>query len=117
MSEAEVKAADTRPVSAVSTAVGVSGLCGMVLAVIIARNFGHIGAALGFQGWPALADGPYSAIVALVFCGLPMVLWSLLVEKVHLRPSTGIDWSLKRPCRLRPAARLPCRRTVSASNP
>jgi hypothetical protein len=97
VSEAEVKAADPRPVSAVSTAVGVSGLCGMVLAVIIARNFGSIGAALGFPGWPALADGPYSAMVALVFCGLPMVLWSLFVDKVHLRSSTGIDWSLKRP--------------------
>lgn len=26
-----------------------------------------------------------------------MVLWSLLVDKVHTRPSTGIDWSLRRP--------------------
>jgi Isoprenylcysteine carboxyl methyltransferase (ICMT) family len=74
-----------------------SGLFGLALAIIIARNFGNIGAALGFPGWPALADGPYSALVALVFCGLPMVLWSLLVDKVHRRPSTGIDWSLKRP--------------------
>ena len=97
MKSRAVKTADPRPVSAVSTAVGVSGLVGLVLAVIIARNFGGIGAALGFPGWPALADGPYSAMVALVFCGLPMVLWSLLVDKVHLRPSTGIDWSLKRP--------------------
>jgi len=31
--------------------------------------------------------------------GLPMVAWSLLVDKVHLRPSTGIDWTLKRPLR------------------
>jgi hypothetical protein len=92
-----VKAADPRPVSAVSTAVGLSGLFGLVLAVIIARNFGSIGGALGFSDWPALADGPYSAMVSLVFCGLPMVLWSLLVDKVHRRPSTGIDWSLKRP--------------------
>jgi Isoprenylcysteine carboxyl methyltransferase (ICMT) family len=92
-----VNAADPRPASAVSTAVGVSGLFGLVLAVIIARNFGSIGAVLGFPGWPALADGPYSAMVALVFCGLPMVLWSLLVDKVHRRPSTGIDWGLKRP--------------------
>jgi protein-S-isoprenylcysteine O-methyltransferase Ste14 len=92
-----VKAADPRPVSAVSTAAGLSGLFGLVLAVIIARNFGSIGAALGFDGWPALADGPYSALVSLVFCGLPMVLWSLLADKVHRRPSTGIDWSLKRP--------------------
>ena len=26
-----------------------------------------------------------------------MVIWSLFVDKVHLRPSTGIDWKLKRP--------------------
>jgi hypothetical protein len=92
-----IKAVDARPVSAVSTAVGLSGLFGLLLAVLIARNFGSIGAALGFPGWPTLADGPYSALVALVFCGLPMVLWSLFVDKVHRRPSTGIDWSLKRP--------------------
>jgi protein-S-isoprenylcysteine O-methyltransferase Ste14 len=92
-----VKAADPRPVSAVSTAAGLSGLFGLVLAVLVARNFGNIGAALGFPGWPALADGPYSAMVSLLFCGLPMVLWSLLVDKVHRRPSTGIDWTRKRP--------------------
>jgi Isoprenylcysteine carboxyl methyltransferase (ICMT) family len=92
-----VKAADPRPVSAVSVAVGLSGLAGLALAIIIARNFGSIGAALGFPGLPALADGPYSAIVALVFCGTPMVLWSVLVDKVHRRQSTGIDWGLKRP--------------------
>jgi len=88
--------ADPRPVSAVSTAVGLSGLAGLALAIVIARNFGSIGAALGFPGWPALADGPYSALVALVFCGLPLVAWSLLVDKVHKRRSTGIDWSIKR---------------------
>ncbi len=92
-----VKAADPRPVSAVSTAVGLWGLFGLALAVMIARNLGNISAAFGFDGWPELADGPYSALVALVFCGLPMVLWSVLVDKVHLRASTGIDWSLKRP--------------------
>ncbi len=96
MKSRAVTAADPRPASAVSTAVGLSGLFGLALAVIIARNFGSIGEALGFPGWPALADGPYSAMVALVFCGLPMVLWSLLVEKVHRRSSTGIDWGLKR---------------------
>ncbi len=96
MKSRAAKAADPRPVSAVSTAVGLSGLLGLALAVIIARNFGSIGTALGFDGWPVVADGPYSAMVALAFCGLPMVLWSLLVDKVHRRPSTGIDWSLKR---------------------
>src|SRR3546814_15345968 len=28
-----------------------------------------------------------------------MVLWSMLVDKVHLRPSTGIDWKHPKPFR------------------
>jgi protein-S-isoprenylcysteine O-methyltransferase Ste14 len=91
------RAADPRPVSAVSSAVGLFGLLGLVLAIIIARNFGAVMALLGFPGWPELADGRYSALVAVAFCGIPMVLWSIFVDKVHQRPSTGIDWSLKRP--------------------
>lgn len=97
MKTSAVKIADPRPESAVSTAVGLCGLCGLILAILIARNFGSIGATFGFPDWPALADGPYSALVALAFCALPMVLWSLLVDKVHQRPSTGIDWTNKRP--------------------
>jgi protein-S-isoprenylcysteine O-methyltransferase Ste14 len=89
--------ADPRPVSAVSSAVGLSGLLGLFLAIILARNFGGVMALLGFPGWPELADGRYSALIAVAFCGVPMVLWSIFVDKVHLRPSTGIDWSLKRP--------------------
>lgn len=97
MNNAETMTSNQRPVSAVSTAVGLCGLAGLVIAVVVARHFGKIMDYMGFPGWPALADGPYSAMVALVFCGLPMVLWSLLVDKVHLRSSTGIDWTLKRP--------------------
>ena len=33
----------------------------------------------------------------MIFTALPMAAWSVLVDKVHLRPSTGIDWSLRRP--------------------
>jgi protein-S-isoprenylcysteine O-methyltransferase Ste14 len=33
--------------------------------------------------------------MALVFSATPMVLWSVFVDKVHLNPSTGLDWSLK----------------------
>ena len=88
---------DTRPESAVSGMVGVCGLIGLFLWIAIARNFGDIAASLGFQGLPALADGPYSALIALVFCGAPMVLWSLLVDKVHKRTTTGLDWSNKKP--------------------
>ena len=44
-----------------------------------------------------MLSGPYAALAAMLFTAAPMVLWSVLVDKVHLRPSTGIDWSLKRP--------------------
>src|SRR5215212_10237481 len=33
-----------------------------------------------------------TGMIALLACGLPMLLWSLAVDKVHRRPSTGIDW-------------------------
>ncbi len=42
-------------------------------------------------------DGPYSALAACLFCAVPMVLWSLLYDKVHLNNTTGIDWGNPRP--------------------
>ncbi|WP_137864359.1 MULTISPECIES: DUF1295 domain-containing protein [unclassified Sphingomonas] len=81
---AEAKA-DPRPRSAVSTGVGLAGLAGMA-------------------AWTALAtiyrlDGPYSSLVNVLACAIPMILWSVLVDKVHLNPSTGIDWSSQRTLR------------------
>ena len=67
-----------RPASAVSTGVGMAGLAGLVIWLIIALIFGM--------------DGPYSALMNVAFCGVPMVLWSLLVDRVHRNPTTGIDW-------------------------
>lgn len=97
MSKPETAPRDPRPISAVSTAVGLAGLAGLAIAILVARNFGALMAAMGFPGWPERADGPLSALAAVAFCALPMVLWSLCIEKVHRRPSTGIDWSLARP--------------------
>jgi protein-S-isoprenylcysteine O-methyltransferase Ste14 len=77
--------ADPRPRSAVSGAVGLVGLIGMTAWVVVAHVFG--------------LDGPFSALVNVAACALPMVIWSLAVDKVHRNPSTGIDWSLKRPWR------------------
>ncbi|OWK33348.1 methyltransferase family protein [Sphingomonas dokdonensis] len=77
--------ADPRPASAVSHGVGIAGLAGVIAWIVVARTYGM--------------DGPYAALVNLLACGLPMVLWSLLVDKVHRRASTGIDWSLRRPWR------------------
>lgn len=78
---AEAKA-DPRPRSAVSTGVGMAGLAGMA-------------------AWTAFAtitglDGPYSAMVNVLACAIPMILWSIFVDKVHRNPSTGIDWASTR---------------------
>jgi protein-S-isoprenylcysteine O-methyltransferase Ste14 len=70
---------DRRPKSAVSPGVGFVGLAGLLAWAAVARSSGM--------------EGPFAAITALFACGVPMILWSLLVDKVHLNPSTGIDWS------------------------
>lgn len=88
-----------RPVSDVSHGVGISGLCGLFAWLTIARNWPAISGAIGLGGPQARLDGPYGALICVVACGVPMVLWSLLVDKVHRRPSTGIDWGLRRPLR------------------
>ena len=67
-----------RPPSAVSHGVGLAGLAGLLAWLAAALAVGM--------------DGPYAALVALPACALPMILWSLLVDKVHRRASTGIDW-------------------------
>lgn len=77
--------ADPRPVSAVSTGVGVAGLAGLFAWIAVARFYGM--------------DGPYSALVGLVACAMPMIAWSLLVDKVHRHASTGIDWAHPKPWR------------------
>ncbi|MEH6758343.1 MAG: isoprenylcysteine carboxylmethyltransferase family protein [Parasphingorhabdus sp.] len=77
------EAHDPRPPSAVSSGVGIAGLIGLICWIMIARQYGM--------------DGPYSALVACLSCAVPMVLWSLLYDKVHLRSSTGIDWKSRKP--------------------
>ncbi len=37
-------------------------------------------------------DGSWSSLVNVLACGIPMVLWSVFVDKVHRNPTTGIDW-------------------------
>jgi protein-S-isoprenylcysteine O-methyltransferase Ste14 len=76
---------DPRPRSAVSTGVGLAGLAGLFAWIAVARHYGM--------------DGPYAALVNVAACALPMVLWSLFVDKVHRSPSTGIDWTRPAPWR------------------
>jgi protein-S-isoprenylcysteine O-methyltransferase Ste14 len=70
---------DPRPRSAVSGAVGFAGLAGLVCWCVFARVY--------------RLDGPYAALTAVVAAGVPMALWSLLVDKVQRNPTTGIDWA------------------------
>jgi protein-S-isoprenylcysteine O-methyltransferase Ste14 len=68
-----------RPASAVSHMVGLAGLAGLLAWVAVARMFEF--------------SGPNAALCAFIACAAPMLAWSILVDKVHRRPSTGIDWS------------------------
>jgi protein-S-isoprenylcysteine O-methyltransferase Ste14 len=78
--------ADPRPHSAVSAMVGVAGLAGLLAWAVVARAFAY--------------SGPNAALCAFLACGIPMLAWSLLVDKVHRSPTTGIDWdSPPRPLR------------------
>jgi len=70
--------AAVRPKSAVSHGVGLAGLAGLGLWTLVARHYGM--------------DGPNAGLAAVAACGVPMVLWSLIVDKVHRNASTGIDW-------------------------
>ncbi len=74
-----------RPKSAVSTGVGLAGLAGLFAWFAIARTFGM--------------SGPFSALANVAACAVPMVLWSLLVDKVHRNRTTGIDWDRPLPPR------------------
>jgi hypothetical protein len=87
----------TRPPSDVSIGVGFAGLAGLLLWVMICRNWPGIAEALALPGPRQRMAGSSAAVLALVFSATPMVLWSLLVDKVHTRASTGIDWSSPRP--------------------
>jgi protein-S-isoprenylcysteine O-methyltransferase Ste14 len=75
--------ADPRPHSAVSTGVGLAGLVGLAIWMGIARHYQMV--------------GTLAAVATILACGIPMVLWSLLVDRVHRNPTTGIDWSQRRP--------------------
>ena len=85
------------PQSDVSPAVGLVGLAGLFAWILFCRNYAGIAEMLDLPGPRAPMSGPYAAIAALFFSAGPMVAWSLFVEKVHRRASTGIDWDAPRP--------------------
>jgi len=84
------------PKSDVSPGVGLAGLLGLFVWILFCRTFPVIANALGMEGQYGVLSGPYAALTAMVFTAGPMAIWSLLVDRVHLRPSTGLDWTLRR---------------------
>jgi protein-S-isoprenylcysteine O-methyltransferase Ste14 len=86
-----------RPASAVSAGVGFAGLAGLIAYLFVARHAPEIASFLGVDwGSRGVLSGPNSAIASVLACAIPMVLWSLLIDKVHRNPTTGIDWAMRR---------------------
>lgn len=84
------------PKSDVSAGVGLAGLLGLFAWILFCRNWPLVVDAFGLSGPREPLSGPYASLAAMFFTALPMAIWSLLVDRVHQRPSTGIDWSIKR---------------------
>lgn len=85
------------PKSDVSAGVGLAGLIGLVVWILFCRTYPLTAQWLALPGPREVMSGPYAALTAMVFTAGPMAAWSVLVDRVHLRASTGIDWNLKRP--------------------
>ena len=84
------------PKSDVSSGVGLAGLLGLMVWILFCRTFPVIAEFTGLGSGYGVLSGPYAALTAMLFTAGPMAIWSIVVDKVHLRPSTGLDWSLKR---------------------
>lgn len=85
------------PVSDVSPWVGLVGLVTLLGWIAFARAWPSLAPMLGLPAQRGVLSGPNSALLAMILAGLAMAVWSLVVDKVHRRPSTGIDWSRARP--------------------
>ncbi|WP_173425744.1 methyltransferase family protein [Aurantiacibacter marinus] len=94
---ADTQTGSRLPASDVSPWVGLVGLATLLAYILLARSFPEIAAMLGYPDQFGRLSGPYSAMLAMVLTGSAMAAYSLVVEKVHRNPSTGIDWENRRP--------------------
>ncbi|MGB3753569.1 MAG: isoprenylcysteine carboxylmethyltransferase family protein [Parerythrobacter sp.] len=91
-SQFSTASSDRPPASDVSPWVGLVGLAGLFAWIAFCRNYPAIATALDLPGPREVMSGPYASLVALLCAALPMVAWSVVVDKVHRNPSTGIVW-------------------------
>ena len=85
------------PRSAVSPWVGVVGLVTLLGWIALCRLWPEVAGTFGLPRADERLSGPNAALVAMLLTGLAMAAWSLVVDKVHRNPSTGIDWHAPRP--------------------
>ncbi|AKH42295.1 protein-S-isoprenylcysteine O-methyltransferase Ste14 [Altererythrobacter atlanticus] len=86
-----------RPESDVSWHVGFVGLLVLLAWIAFCRFWPGIVDLFGLNAPREVMSGPHAALLSMVLVGIAMAAWSVLVEKVHRRPSTGIDWDNVRP--------------------
>jgi protein-S-isoprenylcysteine O-methyltransferase Ste14 len=78
--------------------VGLVGLATLLGWIALCRLWPEFAPALGLPRANERLSGPHASLAAMLLTGFAMATWSVLVERVHRRPSTGIDW--QRPRRL-----------------
>ena len=84
------------PRSDVSPWVGLVGLVTLLACILLARSWPEIAGAAGLDTTRGRLSGPHAALAAMTVTGVAMAAWSVLVDKVHRNPSTGIDWTRRR---------------------
>ncbi|HZV09931.1 MAG TPA: protein-S-isoprenylcysteine methyltransferase, partial [Novosphingobium sp.] len=84
------------PAGDVSPWVGLVGLCGLGCWLALCRFWPQVVDGLGLAAPRAVMNGPDAALLGLLCAALPMAAWQLLVDKVHRRPSTGLQWQAPR---------------------
>lgn len=85
------------PDSDVSAAVGLWGVAGLLAWILICHFWPELAALFGAAEAQGRLSGPYAGLAGLVAAAVPMVVVSLVRDKVHRRASTGIDWDNPRP--------------------
>ena len=85
------------PASDVSPRVGLVGLVVLIGWIALCRAWPQVVDLFGLDSPRERMSGPYAALLAMVLTGAAMAAWSIMVEKVHRHPATGIDWDNPRP--------------------
>lgn len=96
MSSASAPAAK-RPTSDISPAVGLVGVLALSVWIAVCHFWPELVDRFALPGPRERLTGPNAALTGLVVTALPMLAWSVLVDKVHRNPTTGLDWSRPHP--------------------